>query len=250
MHSIKKFPLLLAGLILLSFACKKDDPTPLTPPASSNNNNSNQGNPTPTDADAVVYALIQRTTQDSPFGPIELSQSVPFGVFVNNNGSPVSVGDVFVEGRKMTYLSGTYAYFPGFMDTMGLLEFQSNDVEWQVSGGNGFPSFTRVDNSYWPEIGLFTSSSTLSKSSDFTVSVSGLVYADSTSFTIGENLSVTLPGSVSSYTFSSSELSSLSLISGELLAVSAYTLNKETIGSKNIYFAKMLVSQTPLTVTP
>lgn len=239
--------LLLTAILLLAGSCKKDDPTPLTPPSS--NNSLSSGNPSPSDADALLYAIVQKTTQDTPFGPIELSQSIPLAVFANNSGVPASVGSVFIEDRKMTFLSGTYTYLPGFMDTLGPLQLEGTDIEWRISGGNGFSSFTRVDTNPWPFVGSFTSSTTISKSSDYTLSVMGVTNADSTVFSLGENLSVTVPGNVSSYTFTASQLSSLK-ITGELMAVTAYRLDKEVVGPKNIYLGKLLVSQILVEVTP
>jgi len=247
MKFLYKLFLLVFGVLLLAPSCKKDDPTPLTPPTS--NNTLSPGNPSPSDADAVMYAIVQKSIQDIPFGPVELSQSIPIAVFANGSGMPTSVGSVFIEGRKMTFLSGTYTYFPGFMDTLGPLSLEGLDIEWSASGGNGFPSFTRVDSSPWPSVGAFTSSTTISKSSSYTMSVTGVANADSTIFSLGETLSVTVPGNVSSYTFNSSELSSLKL-TGELMAVTAYRLGKEIVGPKKVYLGKLLTYQTPVQVIP
>lgn len=219
----------------LAIGCSKDD---------KDDNNSNvpeNANQAPVFKGAAGLNWAWKTTFDNEFGGLEQSQA--FAVYTNNNGqSYVNVGDVKVNNFKLTNTSNTYFYFPDFTNPdPNFLEFNGNNVTWEISGGSGFTAFTYLEDRPWPSIGQIILPSELSRSKPFTVRISNVSNADSVIFTLEENVSVVVAGNVTSYTFSPAQLTGIKPGEDNAIGVgvSAYNFESNNQAGKKIYYGKL-----------
>lgn len=250
-HRMIRTPfLLLLALGLSVSACKKDDPDPPAP----SNNGGGGGSSTPsttptfTDADGLLAAVRVFSTQSTPIGPVDLVIGTATGVFSNDQfASFVSVGAISCNGEALTLQgNNSYVHQPSATAPTGIDLTSSNEVTWNVAGGNGFPAFDRTLMGPFPVAGDFTSATTVVRANGYTITTGPVQNADSVVFTLG-SLVRTIPGNATSCTFTADELNGLSAGSS-LMQVSPYNSSNEVIGGKRIYFVKQMSRSTSITL--
>lgn len=222
-------------MVGLAFACSKDD--------DNNNNNNNlvpdEVSQAPVFQGAAGVNWAWQTTFNSEFGGLEQSQAV--AVYTNGQ-SYVNVGEVKVNGFKLTNMSNTYFFFPDFSNPdPSWLEFESRNITWEVSGGSGFSAFSHLEDRPWPSIGEIILPAELRRSQPFTVNISSISNADSVIFTLEEDVSAVVAGNVTSYTFLPAQLTGIKPGEDNAIGVTVTAYNYESInqGGKKIYFGKL-----------
>lgn len=220
----------LSSTIITSCNTNNDDDN-VTPPSTT------PTAPTFADGFGTLAAVKVKTTQTviGVPNPIEIIMGVgSAGFYSPGNNTLVDGGTVSLSGKSLTkYQNNAYAYTPGSTDPTGI-DFDADGVEWSVGGAGEVPAFTHTVNMGFPNIGNITSGSTVTKASGYTLSVQNVSNADSVIFQIGQVI-VTRPANTTSYTFSSSELASLS--TGTSIAqVVSYKIQPATKSGKTFYF--------------
>lgn len=241
--------LLTAGTLFFSCSKEEDTPTPVTPVTPTNNSGNSTGNAQPSfaGADASLWAVQSLSVTQLPGGlpPITTTLGIGVGIFVDAGSNFVDVGNVALNGNNLTKNpNNSYTFTPGLTMPNGI-DFSSG-VDWTVSGANGFTGFTRNITLGFPTVSEITSSSTITKTNPYTLSVNTVTGADSVIFLIG-GVNKTIAGNATSCTFSSSELSSLGT-GATVVQVAAYISSNETIGGKLIYFGNETVQTKSATV--
>lgn len=230
------FALLALGTVLS--ACTKDEESPLPTPPTGGSSSSPSTTPNFPDADGLLAAVRVNSTQSTPIGPIDIILGLATGGFTNDGFSSfVNAGAVSCNGEVLTLQgNNSYVYQPSATNPTGIDLTASNEVTWNVAGGNGFPDFQRTIAGPFPTTGDITSAATVVRADGYTVSTTNVLNADSVIFLLGE-LSRTLPGNAASCSFSASELSALAAGSS-IVQVSAYRSTNELIAGERIYFVK------------
>ncbi len=232
------FFVLLCSLGMLVSSCKKEDlipeipepePTPVSTPSGSTT-------PVPSNADGVMWAI--KSTSSVQGFTIEIGTAV--GFFMNGTTDLVNVGTVSVNSNNLSMASNNaYTFAPTQTMPTGL---DLSSTEWSATGANGHAAFTYDASSLvFPTGSSITSSGTVTKANGYTLTCSTVSGADSTLFMVG-NVSKTISGSANSCTFSSSELSGLSVGTSVVMIV-PYKLMQATVNGKNYYFGKERVNQ-------
>lgn len=250
-----KTKVILIALVLgtISFSCNKDEDTPTpstatTTPTGGGGGGNSTGNAQPNfpGADASLWAVKSLSVTEVPgFPPITTTIGIGVGVFFDSGSNYVDVGTVQLNSNPLTKNpNNSYTYTPGQSNPTGI-DF-SGGVNWNVAGGNGFTAINKNVTLGFPTVSEITSSSTVSKTSGYTLTVNTVTGADSVLFLIGD-VNKTIAGNATSCTFSSSELSSLS--NGSTVAqVAAYISTNETLGGKIIYYGNETVQSKTVTV--
>jgi len=231
----------------LFVACVKD------PFATTTTNNS--GTPaTPNacpNADGALWAVKSVTKQQSvPNVPaFELTIGIGVGFFTSNGLSSatptrVSVGDVTANSNTMDYMGETYITTPSASQATGI--DWSNGVMWEVTGDNGFPSFTHTPTNNFPTVTEITSGDVVDKATGYTLTCNTVTGADSVLFLVG-GVHKTLGPTATSCTFTSSELSTVDN-GTNLVQIVPYTYSSAVFGGKTICFGKEMVQQLSVTV--
>ncbi len=240
--------LLMIPLSIGLFSCSEEDededPTPTTTNnngGGGSNNNSSASSPQFSDADAALIAV------ESVTKTVGLSITIGTAVATFNDGSGtlVDAGTVMVEGETMTKNSNnSYTYTASQTAPQGI-SF-SQPIAWSISGSSDVTAFSENRTQTFPTVGDVNSAATVDKSDGYTLSVPNVSGADSVMFFVGD-VSKTLGGSTTSYTFSSAELGSLA--NGTSIAqVAAFDIDNKTINSKKVYFLTETVKQLSVTI--
>jgi hypothetical protein len=226
---------LIAMMCFTSCEKEEDDPVVPTPPM----NESASTNPVPGDADGVLVAVSSK----SGSGLFSINVGTGVALFYNGNAELVSAGVVSVNGTELTKAEGnSYYSTPGVSNPQGI-DF-SSDRSWVVEGGNGIPAISYKNNGSnypMPTTGENTSKDNVSRSADYTVSVSTLTGADSVLFILG-SLTHTAAGNTISHTFKADDIAA-NLKNGQAAAmVVPYNLNPRSFSNKKFYFINEAVS--------
>lgn len=248
MHSTTRFPLAALALALAFTACTKDDPEPPATPDGGGGSSTPSTAPNFVDADGLLSAIRVQSTQSTPLGPVDLLLGIATGAFSNDAFATFqNVGAVSCNGEALTRQSNNnYTYQPGATNPTGIDLTASNEVTWNVGGGNGFAAFDRTIPGPFPVAGSISSATTVVRANGYTITTGSVLNADSVVFTLG-SLVRTIPGNASSCTFTASELSGLSAGSS-LIQVAPYNSTNEEFGGKRIYFVKQYSRTLSVTV--
>jgi len=240
--------LFVLSMTLLLLSCEKD---PLTP----DNNTSTPATPTPNacpGADGAMWAVNSITTYNPGFGvpATEINLGTGIAFFSSNglSGNPmtrVSAGTVTLNSNATDYLGETYITKFESSNINGV-DF-SNGVTWEVSGDNGFGSYTHSPTNPFPTASKITSGAVVTKANGYTLTCNTITSADSVLFLVS-GVSKTLGGSATSCTFSASELSSVATGENQLVQIVPYTMSSAVVGGKTICFGKEMVQQLSVTV--
>lgn len=234
------------------FSCSKDEeaatpaPTPTPTPTTPTGNPTGNTSPSFIGADASLWAIKSLSVTTIPGMP-PVTTTVGLGVAAFNNGTTtmVDAGTVKLNTTVLTKnANNSYNNTPGTSNPTGI-DFSSG-VTWDVTGNNGFSAFTEVVTLNFPTVSEITSSTTITKSSGYTLTVNTVSGADSVMFLVG-SVTKTLAGNATSCTFSSSELSGLNTGS-TVIQVAAYTFTNKDISGKDTYFGNETVQSKTATV--
>lgn len=235
------------AISFLFVACFKD---PFTPATTNNNATPTTPNACP-NADGALWAVKSVSKQQSiPSVPaFEITIGTGVGFFTSNGISAatptkVSVGDVKVNGTTMDYMGDTYIATASASQATGI--DWSNGVMWEVSGDNGFPSFTHTPTNNFPTVTEITSGDVVNKSSGYTLTCNTVTGADSVLFLVGD-VYKTLGPTATSCTFTSSDLSTLDN-GTNVVQIVPYTYSSASFGGKSICFGKEMVQQLTVTI--
>jgi hypothetical protein len=242
------FYLLLAVTISFS-SCKKDEEEedPTTPTASAPANPI----PAPAGADGALVAVHTATYIDAPFVG-EIYQPIGLGVAVFGNlssGSFVNAGTVSLNSNNLAAQSNnSYVYTPSATSVSGI-DLSSN-IDWNVSGGNGFGAFTASPSNEIPSGPKYSGATTIARTSAFTLSSSTeIISADSTIFSVispTNTLIKVVAGNVQSVEFSAAEMGTLGAGSG-YVQITPYNYELQTLGGKQICLINEAVNTTGVT---
>ena len=244
-------------VLLLAFAlgagltaCQKDEPAPPASSGGGGGGGTSSASTTPafTDADGLLVATRVFSTQSTPIGTIDVQIGTAVGAFSNDQfASFVSVGAVSCNGEALTPQgNSSYTHVPGVAAPLGIDLTSSNDVVWDVAGGNGFGAFQRTLQGPFPAVNEITSPTTSDRSVDYTLTTTPGSQADSVVFTLG-SLVRTVPGNAGSCTFTAAELGGLPA-GPSLMLVAPYSSSSEVIGGKRIYFVKQVSRSASITL--
>lgn len=243
------FYLLLAGTVCLS-SCKKDEEEeeePSTPTAAVPANPI----PAPSGADGALVAIHTATYIDAPFvGEIYQPIGVGVAVFGNLSASTfVNAGTVSLNSNNLAAQSNnTYVYTPSATSVSGI--DLSNNINWSVSGANGFGAFTASPSNEIPSGPKYSGATTISRTAAFTLSSSTqIISADSTIFSVispTNTLMKIVAGNVQSVEFSAAEMGTLGAGSG-YVQITPYNYELQTLGGKQIYLINEAVNTTGVT---
>lgn len=247
-----KMSRLLTLLILslsLGFVACSDDDDDKTEPAQSSSNNGTGGASSSTapkypqfsDGQASLIAIesFSKTMGIS----IKLGSAV--AIFKNSSSALVDAGAVSVEGESMTkQANNSYTYTANMQAPQGIVF--SQPIDWSVAGSTSFSGFTKSQSQNFPMLGDVNSANVVDKSDGYTLTVPNVSGADSVMFFVGD-VSKTLGGSATSYTFSSAELSSLGN-GANVAQVAAFDIDNSTINGNKIYFLTETVNQLQVTI--
>jgi len=234
----------------LTFSCSKDEdsPAPVTPPTPvASGNSTGNAQPSFVGADASLWAVQSLSVTQLPGGlpPITNVLGIGVGIFIDATNNFVDVGNIELNGNALIKNpNNSYTYVPGLTSPMGI-DF-TGDVDWDVTGGNGFTGFTRNITIGFPTISEISSSATITKANGYTLTVNSVAGADSVLFLVG-GVNKTIPGNATSCTFSATELSTLDN-GPTVIQAAAYISTNETIGGKMIYFGNETVQTKTATV--
>lgn len=228
--------------------CKKEDPVeeepeiPETPAV--------QENPTPTIESGAgsLVAVKSSTTQEVPgFGTVEIPMNIAVAVFFDGTdySSFLNAGTVSCETEELSInANNSYTFTPGTTNAEGI-DFQGQ-IDWDVTGNGSVGAFNHTVGIGFPTVGDINSGTTVSLSNGYTLSVPSITGADSVIFMVGGVL-FTEPGSTTSHTFSSSDLSGLT--AGTSVAqVAAYKTEQATVGGGDYWFVNETVETLSVTL--
>lgn len=240
----------IASLIALAFAatgCNKEEAVEPTPAGGGSTNTGGASvNPVLAGADGALFAVKTVTIQDIPFiGPIEVEINTGVGSFYDDAGASIQAGQVRCNDSLFTYQNNAYFFQQSTSNPTGL-DF-SGGVEWDVTGGNGIPAFTRQITAIpFPVVEAITSAITFPRDVDYTLSTTNVTGADSVYFTVG-GVFKRLGGNATSCTFTAAELSTLSA-GTSIVQIAAWTYTSEDIAGKTIYFGNETVQTRTITL--
>lgn len=238
-RTLESFSLVaLASLVLLATSCSKDEETatPVTPTPTGNTNSTANTTPVLTGADGALWAVSTATNYTFPFlGTIQIDVNTGVAVFWDDAGAAIQAGTVKCNDSTLTFTNNAYAFQPTGGNVNGI-EF-SGGVNWNVTGGNGIPTFTRNTNAIsFPIVDTVSSAGTIDRAVDYTLTVASVYGADSVYFAIGGILK-RQGANDNTCTFTAAELGTLN--AGTSVAqVVAFNYYPENIGGKDIYFGK------------
>lgn len=240
--------LLLLSAALVFTACEKDEDEPEIP--QENPTTETESAPTTpqfSNADGSLWAVNSMSTQSVGGFEVDVNIGIAVGAFTENGdfNTLVDVGTVSVDDNNLTRQSNnSYTLTPSQTNPTGI--DYNTDVNWSVSGGNGFSEFTYTSSIPWPTASEISSGGTVSKSAGYTLTVGSVENADSVLFMIGSAIK-TIPGNAVSCTFSADELSGLD--NGTSVAsVAPYASEPENFGGKTIYIGKEAVQTRTVTI--
>ncbi len=193
-----------------------------------------------TDGDAVLVAANIAAWQSG----LKVTLASAVAVF-KVNGSNVDVGTVKVNNNTLTKNDDNSYYWSPSNSTSF-----NNDVNWFISGGNGFSITDTTITTGFPSVDKINSSATVNISSGYTLSTSSVTGADSVLFVISGPDGVVermQSGNATSYTFSSSDLSSVGTGSGVVM-IAPFKVVKTLKDNKNWYYINEEVATQNVTI--
>lgn len=196
----------------------------------------------------TLVALKTITTTSTPIGNVDTGVGTAVAVFSENGGqSFLPAGAVSVNSNALTaHENNSYVYMIGASNPTGLN--YGNTVSWEGTGAN-WPAFSTSTNQGFSEVSSITSGNP-NTSSQYVLSADQITGADSVLFTlIGQNNSIVkiLPGTTSSYTFSSSEVSSAGAGTG-IVQIVGLKYDLQNIASKDYYLINETVRSKVVTI--
>ncbi len=196
---------------------------------------------------AALIGIKTITTIDQ-FG-FEFNQE--FGVAVavfNEGGELLNAGSVTCEDESLSLQSNdSYVFTPTASNFTGI-EFVGS-TNWSVSGAE-WPQATLVNNDAFSEVGVLNSATTVSSSSDFTVSTESMNGADSVYFMLygSDNfLLKALEGNPTTYTFTADEVATIGAGSGYAQVV-GLTYNEQTSDGRTYWLINETVRTETVTI--
>jgi hypothetical protein len=228
---------LLAGLMItiMISGCSKSTSTdtPTTP--------STPSTPTPSFSDgwglmaavtSVSYTVVAGIT-------IPMSVNTATAAFQSAAGSStyVDAGTVTLNAKTLTKSTNTVYLYNNLQDPLDFTQ-----VSWNVSGAGSVPAINYTNDRPMPDYsGFSTLPSTISRSGDLTISLSGTISdADTVYLTIsgtnGKYLMKRVAGNAAQCIFTASELSTLSAGTGGLIQVTPWNYKIEDFNNKKFYF--------------
>ena len=253
-NSINNFRFLATSFALVSIStfclqsCKKTEDTP----AATTTTTTAPTNPTIqiSDADAIFISL--NTVSYTSIGGISVETSIGLPVAMFLEGSKFKdVGTVTCEGSELTKQpNNSYIFMPSVTSPLGVS--YSGDIEWDVTGGNGFPAYNYDSQNSFPknvELNIGTGE-IIDINSAFTLTTKNSISnADSIYFGVyGPEGTVmfTHPSSVSSHTFSASEMQSLGTGAGFVQIAAVKQVHKKTLpsGEKAYFLTEKVATET------
>ena len=207
--------LFVAGALLASCEKKNDD---------NSNNNTQATAPSPSvtipQTNASLIAIKSTSTINIPgIGEQASIIGTATATFSDGTNTSVSGGDVKCMGEKLSSENGAYYFQPGFTNPTGI-NFSGSPVSWEVEGNGNVPGFSYNYMNEVPQIGgLSGVTDEVNRSSEFTIAINmsssatDISSADSLMFNVidknGKTLMTTTANTVTSHTFSASQMSSL-----------------------------------------
>ncbi len=229
---------LLSGAVALTLlsSCKKsadnplDTSTPSSTSALSVTINDGWG------ALAAVTSVSYTTVAGITF-PLNVNTAV--AAFRSSAGSTTFIdgGTVMLNSKTLTKQSGNAYVYQNLTDPISF-----PPVTWSVSGAGSIPAINYTDDKNMPAFTGYNSlPSSVSRSTDLTVSLSGMITdADSVYCQIAgsgnKSILKRVAGNASQVVFTAAELSALGTTTGGLIQVAPWNYKKEDISSKTFYF--------------
>lgn len=237
--------MVLAGAVSFSIAScntnNNDDDTSSDP-------SSSPTTPTFEDGYGTLSAVKSVTYQTVPVvGQVEVDLGLAVAVFFNGSdyNSFVNAGTVTCEGESLAEQSnGSYVYTPTQTNPTGI-DFSGNP-DWSVSGSGDVPAFNHTTNIGFPTVGAINSGTTVSSGSDYMLSVANVSGADSVIYMMG-GVVHTVAGNVTSYTFTSAEISGMGT-GANYAQAAAYKIEEGTFSGKNFWFVNEKVVTQSITI--
>ena len=229
---------MLATTLLLG-ACKKDDEAP-DAPSTSGNSTPSQTSATPSfpDAAGVLWAINTITSETIAGMPFEIESGVGLAIFptADNASVYIDAGTVKLNDEEITRQSNnSYVSTPTQASPTGI-DLSDGSTHWTVTGANGIPAIDLTPSFGFPTVGDITSSTTVTRSSGYTLTVVNVSAADSVIFTVGNVVKIK-PSGTTSCSFSAAELAGVPA-GQSFVQVSPYAYSHEVVGGKDLYFGK------------
>lgn len=207
------------------------------------------------DADGAFYAINSVSVQSAMGFETTIKIGSAVAWFVDGGTSFVSVGSVDVENSNINadleiQSNNAYTYVESAIPSSG---FSNQGVEWNIAGGNGHPTINGLANLFpFPSTSkIAESSDEISGASDYSLAHEGAINnADSSIFAIyGKDGSImkTVDGSITSVTFTASEMASL----GDglaILQIASYGIQSQSLGGKKYYMVNESVASKTVTL--
>ncbi len=240
-HKLHHVFLALLATALCLGACKKEEAE--APPTNTGNGNgtpasTTPGTPTFNGAAGVLWAINTITSQTVGGFPIEMETGMGIAMFPSDANASVFVdaGTVNLNSVALSRQSNnSYISIPSATNPTGF-DFSSGTTHWTVAGANGVPAVDQSPSINFPSVGNITSSTTVTRSSGYTLTVASISACDSIAFMVGSAVKYK-PSGTTSCTFSASELSGVSA-GASIIQVSPYSYSHQIISGKNFYFGK------------
>lgn len=228
---------LLFFILIASQSCKKvEDPT--VAPAKTTSPASPQIKIS--DADAVLVGLQTVTYTEVGGFPIETSIGLPIALFFDGANFK-DVGTVSCEGKSLAKQdNNSYIFIPSATDPLGAT--YDNEINWVVSGANGFPRGDYNAKGSFPgsvEIDATTGQSIDTKSTFTLATKIAVTNSDSVYFGIyGPSGAVNhvIAGNASSFTFSEAEMKSIGTGAGFMQIAAVKQVKREVLSNGEIIY--------------
>jgi hypothetical protein len=227
-------------------SCNKDDILDNLNPTTTNQA-STPPTPTIANSNGTLVAVKSQTITETPLGPSTMNIGIGVAAFYtpDNPNSFLDAGTVTLNANTLAkQTNNSYVLMPGTSNPTGI-DF-AGGVSWSVGGNGNIAAFTFEPSIEFPTVGSITSSGTVSKSNGYTLTASSVADADSVIFMVGSVVK-TVSGNPTSYTFSSSELSSLQN-GNSVVQIAAYKIQESTQNTKTYHFIKETVSSKTVTI--
>ena len=160
----------------------------------------------------------------------QYSQGIYYTAAYYANGNSIDLGTTVVNGSTMYYNGATYlSHAPN-------LSFWPNSIVFQGPrhSTQGFPVYEYTTSGSYPGIGSITSGNSINRNTSYTFRLQSNSGGDSTIFKIGPITKV-LPNSVTSYTFTSSELAVLDATRTYSSSITSIRREKTVVDGVPIY---------------
>ncbi len=248
-HALRNIHIALLATALCLGACKKEESEP---PTANNGGGSTPAstNPTPTFSGAAgtLWAVNTVSTQVVAGFPFELQTGMGVAIFPSAANAEVFVnaGTVKLNDVELTRQSNnSYVSIPSQSNPTGI-DLGNGTTHWTVTGGNDVPALDQTPSFSFPDVGEITSSTTVDRSSGYTLAASTVSACDSVVFMVGGVVKYK-PSGTTSCTFTAAELAGVAT-GPSLVQVSAYSYVHQAIGGKEFYFGKQTTRTVGATV--